>query len=155
MSDGAPPTVTSVTSSGAMAWRKVYDNLFSRYLLLTNTVVSGVLEGLGDFLQQKLEGKQNNDWQRTKRMTIMGLILGPPEHYWFRLLDKRFPGRSPTIVAKKVFLDETVNGVFFLAVFFIGTLYVLILQSIEYEYYYKNYNVTDEINNHCCLCRNE
>ena len=145
-----------VTSSGAMAWRKVYDNLFSRYLLLTNTVVSGVLEGLGDFLQQKLERKQNNDWQRTKRMTIIGLILGPPEHYWFRFLDKRFPGKSPRIVAKKVFLDETVNGVFFLAVFFIGTLYVLILiilQSIIIIIIIII--IYNEINNHCYLCRNE
>lgn len=103
-----------------MAWRLVYDKLFSRYLLLTNTAVSCGLEAFGDYLVQKLEGASRNDWDRTKRMTIIGLILGPPQHFWFKFLDVRYPGTGTNAVIKKVILDETINGPLCIVVFFLG-----------------------------------
>ncbi|XP_003388107.1 PREDICTED: mpv17-like protein 2 isoform X1 [Amphimedon queenslandica] len=105
-----------------MAWRLVYDTLFSRYLLFTNTVVSCGLEALGDLLVQKYEknSEQEIDWARTKRMAVIGFILGPPEHYWFKFLDKRYPGRGVVSVFKKVTLDEVINGPACVIVFFLG-----------------------------------
>lgn len=103
-----------------MAWRLVYDTIFSRYLLLTNTVVSCGIEALGDYLEQKLERATQNDWQRTRRMAIIGLLLGPPEHFWFKFLDKRYPGTGTVAVIKKVTLDELINGPFCIVAFFTG-----------------------------------
>lgn len=105
-----------------MAWRLVYDTLFSRYLLLTNTVVSCGLEALGDLLVQKYQKspEQEIDWARTKRMAVIGFILGPPEHYWFKFLDKKYPGRGVVSVFKKVTLDEIINGPACVIVFFLG-----------------------------------
>ena len=105
-----------------MAWRLVYDTLFSRYLLLTNTAVSCGLEALGDYLVQMYEkgSGEGIDMERNKRMAIMGLMLGPPEHYWFQFLDRRYPGRGKVAVIKKVTLDEVINGPACIVAFFLG-----------------------------------
>ncbi|XP_019859767.1 PREDICTED: mpv17-like protein 2 isoform X2 [Amphimedon queenslandica] len=116
-----------------MAWRLVYDTLFSRYLLFTNTVVSCGLEALGDLLVQKYEknSEQEIDWARTKRMAVIGFILGPPEHYWFKFLDKRYPGRGVVSVFKKVTLDEVINGPACVIVFFLGFKLLLCASSFK------------------------
>ena len=104
-----------------MAWRGVlYDRIFSRYLLLTNTIVSCVLDGLGDYIEQRIERNETQDWQRTKRMAIMGLFFGPLDHYWYKLLDKRLPGATVQIALKKVIIDEAVLGMSTTAIFFEG-----------------------------------
>ena len=101
-------------------WRMVYETLFTRYLLATNTVISCGLMSLADYCVQKLERAQHNDWSRTGRMGIIGFIFGPPEHYWYKYLDRRFPGTKAITVSKKVIMDEAINGPFSIVVFFVG-----------------------------------
>lgn len=105
-----------------MAWRgPIARIVFSRYLLLTNTAVSGLLDGLGDHLQQNIfERVAVNDWNRTGRMAAIGLALGPVEHYWYVLLERRLPLKTARIIALKVLLDELVMGPLTLCVFFTG-----------------------------------
>ena len=107
-----------------MAWRgPLFQKVFSRYLLLTNTAVSGVLDGLGDYMQQGIfERAATNDWGRTRRMAAMGFMLGPLDHYWYRMLDRRLPMKTAKVIAIKVLLDELVMGTFTIAVFFTGQL---------------------------------
>ena len=77
-----------------MRLKKAWKNLFGRYLLVTNTVSSGALLGLGDVIQQKIERMQGinksdkNDWKRTGKLFIVGLSQGPPHHYFYIWLDK-------------------------------------------------------------------
>ena len=101
-----------------MSWRRLAFS--SRYLLATNTILSLSLEGLSDYTQQKIEKNEYQDWRRTGRMTIMGALFGPVEHFWYRFLDRKFPGVSRTIVCKKVIVDEVVFGLSSIAVFFYG-----------------------------------
>ena len=105
-----------------MAWRgPFFQKLFSRYLLATNTAVSGGLDGLGDYVQQRVfERAPANDWCRTRRMATMGFLLGPLDHFWYHMLERRLPLKTPKMIAIKVALDELVMGTFTIAVFFTG-----------------------------------
>lgn len=55
------------------AFRRLFNTLYGpKYLLVTNTVGSGVLMAIGDVTVQKIEritrpedGKKGNDWSRT------------------------------------------------------------------------------------------
>lgn len=107
-----------------MAWRgPLFQKMFSRYLLVTNTAVSGVLDGLGDYMQQRIfERAPTNDWHRTRRMAVMGFILGPFDHFWYKMLDRRLPLKTARVIAVKVLLDELVMGTFTIAAFFTGQL---------------------------------
>ena len=88
--------------------RLLYRRAFREHLLLTNTVASIFIGGLGDYIEQRLERIKPNDWRRTGRFCIMGLTLGPLEHFWYMLLDRLMPGTTHKIVAMKVIVDEIV-----------------------------------------------
>ena len=70
------------------AYRNVIKTTFGRHLLLTNTLSSGGLLFVGDFLQQKNElrsgvhASHKFDWARSGRMFLVGISQGPPHHYW-------------------------------------------------------------------------
>ena len=107
-----------------MTWRsairRISSALFSNYLLLTNTVVSGALDSVGDILEQRLERVWPHNWGRTARMGTIGLLLGSVDHYWYKLLDERLPGRRVTTVGKKILVDMLVNGPLSITAFYIG-----------------------------------
>lgn len=104
-----------------MAWRTLVQRvLFGRYLLVTNTVASGLLDAVGDVLEQRLERVSPHDTPRTLRMGTVGLLLGPVDHFWYRLLDSRMPGRRSSIVAKKVAVDTIVFGPVAIVLFYMS-----------------------------------
>ncbi len=74
--------------------------------LLVKTVTSAALFGLGDFMSQKLEKKQELDLQRIGRMVAWGGMFAPLAHVWYGALDKMIPGQSALIVAQKVVADQ-------------------------------------------------
>ena len=45
---------------------------------------------------------------------------GPPHHYWYLYLDKLFPGKSKSIVIKKILADQAVAAPFFAITFIYG-----------------------------------
>lgn len=103
-----------------MAWRRIANVLFSKYLLLTNTVASGAMDGIGDILEQRLERIWPHDWGRTARMATVGLLLGPVDHFWYRWLDRKFPERRAITIGKKILVDMLVNGPLSITGFYIG-----------------------------------
>jgi len=104
----------------------VFKTMFTKHLLVTNTIVSGSLMGLGDYAQQSLErwtgnrAKNDHDWKRTGRMTTVGLIAGPFVHGWYKFLDSALKGTSKSIIVKKVLADQLVAAPSLLAGFFLG-----------------------------------
>lgn len=109
--------------------RKTFRSLFTkRYLLVTNTVSSGILMGLGDLGVQMIEkrtktenGHLSIDWHRTGRLCVIGLGMGPLLHVWYKFLDRRFPVVSAISVARKVLLDQAIASPTLIVYFFIGT----------------------------------
>ena len=94
---------------------------FNKHLLVTNTGICIMSSGLGDLLQQRyeaLKGRQKK-WniRRTANIGLTGLILGPPLHYWYIILDKMLPGHTVRIVAKKVICDQIIACPFFIVTF--------------------------------------
>lgn len=99
--------------------------VFGKYLLLTNTVSSGLLMAIGDLAQQEIEYRQKiltkrYDWGRLLRMTIVGTTIGPVHHYYYTYLDKLLPKSDLNTVFKKMALDELVAAPLFIAMFFYG-----------------------------------
>lgn len=90
------------------------------YLLYTSTGVSAVIELIGDYLEQKVEGVTPYDTGRGIRMTTTAVVAGPPYYFWYRMLDRRFPGRTGKIILKKVLLDQTVLSPIMIVAFYVG-----------------------------------
>lgn len=79
-----------------------------KYSIIANTVTAGSLGFVGDVVAQKTEQRTEKfswDAKRTRNMAIVCILAGPAMHYWYRFLDKKYPGRSLIIVSKKVGLD--------------------------------------------------
>ena len=87
---------------------------------MTNVLVGIAGDTVGDCLTQKLERAKINDWNRSGRMGIMGGVLSVPYHHWYIYLDKLFPTNKAKDVAKKVLLDTTVMGPFYITGFYTG-----------------------------------
>ena len=85
---------------------------FSKNLLMTNTVITLCLSGTGDILQQRYEKlcRRQKEWnrKRTGLICVSGLVIGPVCHYWYIFLDRIYPGRSFSLIAKKVLVDQIV-----------------------------------------------
>ncbi|KAE8752168.1 hypothetical protein FOCC_FOCC000961 [Frankliniella occidentalis] len=99
---------------------------FGKHLLLTNTLSSGFLMGLGDYCQQRIEifqGKSSDnavDKRRTINMSTVGLAHGIYHHFFYGWMDKRFPGRAVRQVMFKVLLDQLMASPACMYIFFIG-----------------------------------
>ena len=90
------------------------------YLLYTSTGVSAVIELIGDYLEQKVERVSPYDTGRGIRMTTTAIVAGPPYYFWYRMLDRRFPGRTSKIIFKKVLLDQTILSPVMIVAFYLG-----------------------------------
>ncbi|GFO37194.1 mpv17-like protein 2 [Plakobranchus ocellatus] len=110
--------------------RVVLDKLFTKHLFTTNVVTCGALLGVGDACVQGMNiawHKKKDaqlpeyDLKRTGRMVVIGLALGPFNHFWYALLDKWVKGPGAQMVLKKICLDQAVAGPFFCSMFLSGT----------------------------------
>ncbi len=77
--------------------------------IVVKTLTSAALFGLGDFMSQKLEGKEL-DTQRLLRLTAWGGMFAPLAHVWYGMLDKMVPGQGAAVLAKKVAADQVRGG---------------------------------------------
>ncbi|KAK7495838.1 hypothetical protein BaRGS_00012828 [Batillaria attramentaria] len=103
--------------------------LFTRHLFATNVASGCGLLSLGDFIIQNIERRYvkktqgrtvNYNYERTGRMFVIGVILGPFNHFWYRFLDRAVTGKGVKMVAKKVAADQAVAGPFFCSSFLLG-----------------------------------
>ncbi|XP_028396849.1 mpv17-like protein 2 isoform X2 [Dendronephthya gigantea] len=82
---------------------------FDKHYLLANIGVYGGLYCLGDITCQTISNANTeltHDWQRTKRMTIIGCTILPIMNtYFYRTLDKIIIGSSSRVVFLKLVID--------------------------------------------------
>ena len=86
---------------------------FDKHYLLANVGVYGGLYCLGDITCQTISHANtkltHHDWQRTKRMTIIGCTILPIMNtYFFRILDSVIIGKSARVVRLKLIIDTFV-----------------------------------------------
>ncbi|ESP00470.1 hypothetical protein LOTGIDRAFT_112617 [Lottia gigantea] len=105
--------------------------LFSKHLLVTNTVTCGALLTIGDLIVQSIEKRNkktkkpretssflaNIDWERSGRMCLIGTVFGPVNHLFYKYLDKHFVGKSLKVVMKKMAVDQFVAAPIFTSLF--------------------------------------
>jgi Mpv17 / PMP22 family len=92
-----------------------YRYLLLNYPLGTKSITSFFISSFGDILCQRI-GASIDDWdfkenysaRRSLNFGIISLSLSPVFHYWYKFLDKRFPGRSLRDMFKKVFIDRLI-----------------------------------------------
>lgn len=101
-----------------------HKNAFSpKYLLFTNICISISLSSVGDCLEQQYEilTKEIDKYssKRTGHMALSGLTVGIVCHYWYKFIDARMPGRSLSIVLKKVFWDQMICSPAVISIFFL------------------------------------
>ena len=71
-------------------------------------------------MEQRLERIQPHDWGRTARMAAVGFAFGPPDHYWYKVLDRKLPGRNAVTIARKITLEMLLMGPLEISAFYIG-----------------------------------
>lgn len=84
-----------------------------KYLLLTNTVSSGLLMFIGEIAAQKLDknnrgpnGEIRYDREKIKQLTVVGISQGPLHHYTYEWMERLLPGTAKITVFKKILSDQ-------------------------------------------------
>jgi len=108
-------------------------NIIDRQMKLnpyrTNALISFVLMGLGDFIQQSYFNDTVN-WKEVIHFGTVGLILGPICVPWYRNLEKWFPGKAASNLVKKVAVDEILWGPVYATIIF----YILpLVESYDHQ----------------------
>lgn len=84
--------------------------LFGKYLLLTNTVSSGLLMYIGEVAAQTLDKSQPGDTkydkEKIKQLTVVGISQGPLHHYTYLWMERVLPGNAMKTVFKKILCDQ-------------------------------------------------
>lgn len=88
-------------------------SLFGKYLLLTNTICTGLLMSAGDGLLQYFESKRATtnktfDVRRSGEMFVIGALTGPPQHYYYHWLEHVLPSILPMDAVKKIAIDQLI-----------------------------------------------
>lgn len=105
--------------------RTGFSAAFGKYLFVTNTITSGLLMAVGDILQQENEYqhgklKERYDLKRLNRMFVVGLLLGPIHHVFYKYLDILLPKRTMNSIGQKIFYDQIIMSPMCIATFFYG-----------------------------------
>ncbi|XP_013382153.1 mpv17-like protein 2 [Lingula anatina] len=131
-----------VTSTKAFV-QNVSQKTFGKYLLLTNTTVTVSLSGAGDYMQQIYQIKKGThkqwDKARTLKLSLTGITIGPACHYWYLYLDKWFPGKTLSVLVKKILCDQILFSPVCITLFFLsfGLFSGHSLLKIKDELYWK------------------
>ncbi|KAM7358791.1 mpv17-like protein 2 [Cochliomyia hominivorax] len=114
----------TANSSKLAAIKQLWNDIFGKYLLITNIVGSGILMVFGDVMAQEIEYRrgvanaQRYDWHRIGRMFIVGALQGPLHHYVYNWMDRVMPVATFKNVIKKILIDELVMSPACLIIFF-------------------------------------
>jgi protein Mpv17 len=100
----------------------IKQNLFSKYLIVTNVLVSAAFSGFGDITEQvfELASSYQQKWNltRTVKLTLTGLPVGLVCHYWYLFLDKHFYNHNHKTIFTKVILSQVIFSPICIVLFF-------------------------------------
>lgn len=99
----------------------LYQRLLRSNPIVTKSVTSSIIAGLGSILSQVLTGKAISLQSLRAFVIYGGLVSGPIAHYFYILLDKLFPGSGLIKYILRLLTDRLVFAPGFLVI----TLYTL------------------------------
>ena len=123
--------------------------VFSRRPLLANIATFSSLLAAADATCQVIQHKTikfDYEWKRTINFAIVGIIYsGPVGFYYYRWVDRRFPGKSPRNIGIKLILDQCIFTVFSIPMYFVCE-YTLIFAKfcyllISYTWEFSNFSI--------------
>ncbi|XP_070710426.1 uncharacterized protein [Pempheris klunzingeri] len=92
-----------------------------RFPWVTNVTLYGCLFAGGDFVHQWFSRKDKMDWSHTRNVAVVAFSFhGNFNFFWMRFLERRFPGNSIGMVARKLILDQTTAAPLATSVFYTG-----------------------------------
>ncbi|XP_077460548.1 mpv17-like protein [Stigmatopora argus] len=92
-----------------------------RFPWVTNVTLYGCLFAGGDFVHQWFSQREQMDWKHTRNVAVVAFSFhGNFNFFWMRFLERRFPGNSPGMVMRKLFLDQTTAAPLATSVFYTG-----------------------------------
>lgn len=107
--DGKKPLAP--TTLPALAWQ-MYLKQLQEKPLRTKALTSAAIASLSDIIAQTLILRSSYNWKRTACMALLGgLWNGPSTHFWQKLMERLFPGKSdPATVLRKTCIDQLTFG---------------------------------------------
>lgn len=88
---------------------------------VTSVSLYGTLFVGGDLVYQGVSPTDDVDWTRTRNVALVAFgFHGNFSFFWMRLLERRFPGNTFRMVARKLLLDQTVAAPLANTVFYTG-----------------------------------
>ncbi|KAH8296497.1 hypothetical protein KR054_007080 [Drosophila jambulina] len=103
--------------------------LFRRYPFVTNSAIYGSLYVGAEYSQQFVSKRwlaspaerEDIDYATIGRYAVMGTAAyAPTLYFWYKWLDRTFPGTTKVIIVKKLVLDQFVLTPYLLTVFYAG-----------------------------------
>jgi len=114
------------TNSQIPSSTRFRSKVFGKYLIVTNTVGSGILLAIGDAGAQKYERlgeKKAFDYSRSGSMMVTGLVIGPVQHSFYLLLDRVLPGTNRWGILHKILADQLImSPTYIFLVFYLSSL---------------------------------
>ncbi|ETW01228.1 hypothetical protein H310_06814 [Aphanomyces invadans] len=107
-------------TSRARTWTSQYSTLLAKYPLLTKTLTSAALAGVGDIVcQLAIEDADAIDFRRLSVFTAVGgAYIAPLLHVSYGMLNRMFVGVTTTAVLQRVAVDQLVlTPAFFVSYF--------------------------------------
>ncbi|KAH8360863.1 hypothetical protein KR084_009536, partial [Drosophila pseudotakahashii] len=103
--------------------------LFRRYPFVTNSAIYGSLYVGAEYSQQFVSKRwlapeaerEDIDYATIGRYAVMGTaVYAPTLYFWYKWLDRAFPGTTKVVIVKKLVLDQFVLTPYLLTVFYAG-----------------------------------
>lgn len=111
------PTTTSVL----LNMRKSFFKRAKVLPWISNVTLYGCLFAGGDSVHQCIAQREEMDWRHTRNVAIVALSFhGNFNYFWLRALEHRFPGRTASMIFRKLLLDQTLASPLATSVFYTG-----------------------------------
>lgn len=118
----SPETVKQISPSNSNIW-STYKKSLTTSPLLAKSIASAIGFGTADILAQLFLTKVNAfDVLRFLRFSAFGAFFhGPSGHIFYRWINRKFPGSTPTAVTKKILIDQIIWNPIFSFVLYLFT----------------------------------
>ncbi|XP_035253203.1 mpv17-like protein [Anguilla rostrata] len=101
--------------------RTVFLKQTKRFPWIANVTLYGCLFAGGDLAHQCIAQREEIDWNHTRNVAVVAFSFhGNFNYFWLRGLERRFPGRSASMLLRKLLLDQTIASPLATSVFYTG-----------------------------------